>query len=348
MITTEKTCPVKQPEIRPDMIAKAPTETFSLPVLSSKIPKIIHQSWKNDVLPKKFQNWAMTWKTLNPEYSHQLWTDNSNRALVANYYPWYLSTYDSLPKNINRADAVRYMYMHQFGGVYADLDVEAIKPFDDLLDAVHAALNSEDVVVDVKSSSDPPLGMITLENVLLKGGVKKGVSGGPGLLLPLMGTKYNFKHNIPNAWMASRPGHPFWMVCLVVIGDRLKEWEEIGRVNRENGVCEDVKVGVEEMTGPAMLFEAVSRYNLLPVSKVEKVYFLEPGVVFPFNWDGASQEIFNICSAAFGSFNEDKCKEMYNATGKPEQKAWSITYWSHSWEGNKNMVIEVEKGKPVR
>ena len=30
------------------------------------------------------------------------------RQLVAEHYPWFLETYDALPKNIMRADAVRH------------------------------------------------------------------------------------------------------------------------------------------------------------------------------------------------------------------------------------------------
>ncbi|KAJ1564730.1 hypothetical protein HK096_006564 [Nowakowskiella sp. JEL0078] len=350
---------------RPDMLANPSIEEFSIAVSSTQIPKIIHQSWKTSKPPKvqisktnikllitilirkKFSNWAQTWKTLNPTYKYKLWTDDANRAFVANYYPWYLTTYDNLPKSINRVDAVRYLYMYQFGGVYADLDVEAIKPFDDLVDVLRAALESKDVVQDSKDSSDPPVGMIRLQNALSKGLTNKGRINEPSLLLPLMGTSYGFEHNIPNAWMASKPGHPFWMFVLVVIEEKLNEWKESVKLNREAGNCDLVDSGVEGFTGPSMLFEAVKRYNKMPISEIEKIYFLEPGVVFPFNWNSASEKMFDICSAARKNFDEDKCKEIYNATGKPDQKAWSITYWSHSWEGKKNMVIEKEKGEMV-
>lgn len=31
----------------------------------------------------------------------------ARRQLIAEHYPWFLKTYDELPKNIMRADAVR-------------------------------------------------------------------------------------------------------------------------------------------------------------------------------------------------------------------------------------------------
>ena len=46
----------------------------------------------------------------------RLWTDAENRDLVAKYYPWFLDTYDYLPHPIMKADSVRLLYMHMYGG----------------------------------------------------------------------------------------------------------------------------------------------------------------------------------------------------------------------------------------
>jgi hypothetical protein len=46
----------------------------------------------------------------------RLWTDEDNRKLVLDHYPWFLDTYDALPKPIMKADSVRYLYMHHLGG----------------------------------------------------------------------------------------------------------------------------------------------------------------------------------------------------------------------------------------
>ncbi|KAJ1562432.1 hypothetical protein HK096_009887, partial [Nowakowskiella sp. JEL0078] len=43
------------------------------------------------------------------------------------------------------------------------------------------------------------------------------------LALPQLGTHYDFPHNIPNAWLASRPGHSFWLHVLVLIQQRLEK-----------------------------------------------------------------------------------------------------------------------------
>ena len=48
----------------------------------------------------------------------RLWTDDENRRLVTEHYPWFLDTYDSLPKPVMKADASRYLYMHHIGGTW--------------------------------------------------------------------------------------------------------------------------------------------------------------------------------------------------------------------------------------
>lgn len=48
----------------------------------------------------------------------RLWTDEMNRQLVVEHYPWFLDTYDNLPMGIMRADSCRILYMHHVGGVH--------------------------------------------------------------------------------------------------------------------------------------------------------------------------------------------------------------------------------------
>lgn len=95
------------------------------------IPKIIHQTWKNKNIPDKWKTYHQSWKDNfpEPEYKHILWTDNDNRNLIKKNYDWFLETYDNYPKNIQRADAVRYFILYHYGGIYADLDCEVRENF---------------------------------------------------------------------------------------------------------------------------------------------------------------------------------------------------------------------------
>ena len=40
---------------------------------------------------------------------------------------------------------------------------------------------------------------------------------GHKVYLAAMGTDEDFEHGLPNAWMASVPGHPFWLFCLQLV-----------------------------------------------------------------------------------------------------------------------------------
>jgi mannosyltransferase OCH1-like enzyme len=101
----------------------------------SNIPKIIHQQWKDEYVPTKYQKWRQRWLELypDPEYAHMLWTDKKGRELIQTHYSWFLDTYDDYEHNINRANAVRYFILHHYGGIYADLDYEPLRNFYNLL-----------------------------------------------------------------------------------------------------------------------------------------------------------------------------------------------------------------------
>lgn len=67
---------------------------------------------------------------MNPDWTYYFWTDESARKLIAEKHPYFLSTWDNYRTGINRADALRYIILYEFGGIYADLDVENIRPLD--------------------------------------------------------------------------------------------------------------------------------------------------------------------------------------------------------------------------
>lgn len=97
------------------------------------IPKILHQTWKTDTIPDKFVEWSNSWDKHNPGWTRILWSDRMLLDFVAEHYPDFLATYCSYAVGVQRADAARYMLLHHFGGVYADLDCECVAPFDTLM-----------------------------------------------------------------------------------------------------------------------------------------------------------------------------------------------------------------------
>jgi mannosyltransferase OCH1-like enzyme len=103
------------------------------------IPRIIHQTWKEDEMPPAFAAWSKSWRGQNPEWRWILWTDRMLLDFAWQHYPALLPVFCSYESGIMRADAARYMLLHHFGGIYADLDTECVAPL--------SVLETEDRVV---------------------------------------------------------------------------------------------------------------------------------------------------------------------------------------------------------
>lgn len=102
--------------------------------ISGSIPKRIFQTWKSKTdLPSNYAYWRNTFLDKNPFYHFDLWDDADNRAFIARHFKWFLRIYDDYPAEIYRADMVRYFYLYMFGGLYADLDTQCLKPLDAVL-----------------------------------------------------------------------------------------------------------------------------------------------------------------------------------------------------------------------
>lgn len=140
------------------------------------IPALIHQSWRDANVPSRWQRWADSWTFHHPGWKYRLWTDADGRSFLEERYPWFLPIYDSYPNPIMRADAIRYFLLDHFGGLYVDLDVECLRP-------VHELLAGSDLVLGFEPSS----------HARLPTARRRGLASIVG-----------------NAFIASRPGHPFW------------------------------------------------------------------------------------------------------------------------------------------
>lgn len=116
----------------PDLLPSAPlAATADCP---ATIPPILFQTWKTrDDLPAPFAVCRQSFLDACPHFATPLWDDRDNRDFVAQHFPWFLPVFDAYPKEIYRADAVRYFFLYAYGGIYADLDVYCLKPLDGLL-----------------------------------------------------------------------------------------------------------------------------------------------------------------------------------------------------------------------
>lgn len=123
---------------------------------SRRIPKRIFQTWKSKTdLPANFAYWRRSFLDANPDYQFDFWDDADNRAFIAENFPWFLRTYDAYPAEIYRVDMVRFFYLYMFGGFYADLDTQCLKPLDEVLQRDGVLLGSVKLAPNLAQHSIP-------------------------------------------------------------------------------------------------------------------------------------------------------------------------------------------------
>jgi len=186
-------------KFRPLIKTTLPTEDplkFSIPLYTDlhNNVKYIHQSWKDSIIPDKFTDWAQSWKNQYPNSKHLLWTDKDNLNLVETEYPEFLEVYNSYDKHIKRCDAVRYLYLYIYGGLYVDLDFLSLKSLEPLLHMFdHPIVFGEQkegwnqVPNDIMYSRYPghPFWKFCLDKLLKNGATNKNVveETGPSFLM---------------------------------------------------------------------------------------------------------------------------------------------------------------------
>ena len=140
-------------------------------------PKEIFQTWKTKTVDHPvLHQWQESWLLHNPSYKYVLWDDEDNRLFIERYFNDFLPIFDGYDKAIKRADAIRYFYLYTYGGIYADLDFECLKSFNDILE---------------NGDADIYLGS-----------------------MGIMDSEKFSMHNIPNAIMISKPSCNFWKIVI--------------------------------------------------------------------------------------------------------------------------------------
>lgn len=107
------------------------------------IPFIVHQTWKSKALSEPVRSYCDSWKRLNPHCDYRFYDDADCLALVRADFPHLIDLYENLPLPILRADLFRYLAVYRFGGIYADVDMECLQPFDRFLSVGGAVFSIE-------------------------------------------------------------------------------------------------------------------------------------------------------------------------------------------------------------
>lgn len=128
-----------RPPIEASEVIKRVLAAYQRPIQANSLvfPRKIWQTWKVDPLDFDIRDSerARSWPRLNPTYRYEVLTDGNDLQYVETHYgpdglnrPDIVNMYKSLNATIIKADLLRYLMMYVEGGVYADIDVEAMQP----------------------------------------------------------------------------------------------------------------------------------------------------------------------------------------------------------------------------
>jgi mannosyltransferase OCH1-like enzyme len=135
-------------------------ERYSLKMVTPKeqatIPKIIHIMWLGGAMPVQYEPFVTSWRTFHPQWKIIFWTDNAlnyhrgsvvvhtfdelsailngdSQSIVVNASRLSYDNKDMYDAAINygeKSDILKWEIVYRFGGVYVDIDFEALKPLD--------------------------------------------------------------------------------------------------------------------------------------------------------------------------------------------------------------------------
>lgn len=126
-----------------------------------KIPKIIHQIWLGEKMPKEYRPFRESWIEHHPDWIFIFWTDNpinykqgdvlietfdqlehyiqseakQSRYVVVDIKQLAFDNrrfYDRACNYGEKSDILKWEIVYRFGGLYVDVDFECLKPLDQL------------------------------------------------------------------------------------------------------------------------------------------------------------------------------------------------------------------------
>lgn len=102
--------------------------------LPAKFPAYIWQTWKFTPQSGEFDDLyrpvEASWTELHPNFVHEVITDDIAVLLLRHLYssiPDVVEAYNSLPMPVLKADFFRYLILLARGGIYTDIDTQALK-----------------------------------------------------------------------------------------------------------------------------------------------------------------------------------------------------------------------------
>ena len=97
---------------------------------NTQIPKVIHYCWfGRNPLPEMAIKCIESWKKFLPDYEIKEWNEDNFDIRIN---PYVEEAYH-MKKYAFVSDFARFWVLYNYGGIYFDVDVELLKPIDDIL-----------------------------------------------------------------------------------------------------------------------------------------------------------------------------------------------------------------------
>jgi inositol phosphorylceramide mannosyltransferase catalytic subunit len=279
------------------------------------ISKILHQTWKTDKVQTMYKNYILSWLKKNKDWSYSFTTNELNRKFMEKKFPEFLDIYDNYKSEIQRADAIRYFLLYEYGGVYADIDFEALKSMNTFIDEFGHS----------------------------KDGIKNGCIIGqePFEHAHIL---YNKKRLICNAIMISCAKHPFWLLVFqeLMLRKNIKTVRATGPKMLSAALDK-----YEELRRRNKKYTTMNKRNDIDNTKTINlpfVYIPSPYVFYP-NFDDANLNHRKNCKIKgrrnISKNREIACEKLENTNyqNDPERikSAVAVHHWAHTWH-RPNMV----------
>jgi hypothetical protein len=100
-------------------------------IFRDMIPLIVHYVWlgKNEVPQEYLKNFNSSLH-INYEFYHKIWNDNNAEELLRKYN---VLDYSSTLSFISKYNLIKYLILHEQGGIYSDFDIKWKVPFTKIL-----------------------------------------------------------------------------------------------------------------------------------------------------------------------------------------------------------------------
>ena len=121
-----------------------------------KIPRIIHQTFKTNLVPESMYNAIYSFIKLNPNYDYYFYDDNDIEKVLNNFDCTQFSftksdlmkAYNKMNTGAGKADLFRYVILYKEGGCYFDIDTTCNAPLDKFI------MDDDDIVSGVGDRGD--------------------------------------------------------------------------------------------------------------------------------------------------------------------------------------------------